>query len=156
MWRLCYPASQPCVSTESKAFLCGIISLAPNLTEAAQAAAAPHFNMKVQNVFHIICSFSNACIFIFSLRGGRKCSDGRQTLRGEKKKKKKGSRLPGAYLQSVAPCTFQPCNFTAVKLCFCITVGEDVMLTYLCVLIAPPAACLTDCLTGWLTGGMTI
>lgn len=71
-------------------------------------------------------------------------------------KKKKGSRLPGAYLQSVPPCTFQPWNFTAMKLCFCVAVGEDVMLTYLCVLIDQLAAWLTDCLTGRLTGGMTI
>lgn len=65
LWWLCYPANQPCVSTESKAFLCGIISFAPNLSEATEAAAAAHLNMKVQNVFHLICSFSNACIFIF-------------------------------------------------------------------------------------------
>lgn len=51
------------VWTQSKAFLFGIISSPPNLTEAAQTASAPHFNMKVQNVFYIICSFSNACIF---------------------------------------------------------------------------------------------
>lgn len=69
---------------------------------------------------------------------------------------KKGSRLPGAYLQSVAPCTFQPWNFTAMKLCFCITVGEDVMLTYLCVLIAQLAAWLTYCLTYWWDDYLTI
>lgn len=69
---------------------------------------------------------------------------------------KKGSRLPGAYLQSVAPRTFQPWNFTAMKLCFCISVGEDVMLTYLCVLIAPLAAWLTDCLTYWWDDYLTI
>lgn len=58
-----------------------------------------------------------------------------------------GSRLPGAYLLSVAPCTFQPWKFTAMKFCFSITVGEDVMLTYLCVLITQLAARLTDCQT---------
>lgn len=64
--------------------------------------------------------------------------------------------MTGAYLQSVAPCTFQPWNFTAMKLCFCITVGEDVMLTYLCVLIAQLAAWLTDCLTYWWDDYLTI
>lgn len=121
----------------------------------AEAAAAPHFNMKVQNVFHIICSFSNASIFIFFFSLWEEV--GNAMMEGRRKGGvKKGSRLPGAYLQSVAPRTFQPWNFTAMKLCFCISVGEDVMLTYLCVLIAPLAAWLTDCLTYWWDDYLTI
>lgn len=147
MWQLCYPASQPCVSTESEAFLRGIISLARNLTEAEQAATAPHFNMKVQNVFHIICGLSNVCILFYFFSP---CAEVGNAVREGRLREgvKNGSRLPGAYLQSVAPCTFQPWNFTAMKLCFCISVGEHAMLTYLCALIAQLAVLLTDCLTG--------
>lgn len=111
--------------------------------------------MKVQNVFHIICGLSNVCILFYFFSPwaevGNAVREGRL-----REGVKNGSRLPGAYLQSVAPCTFQPWNFTAMKLCFCISVGEHAMLTYLCALIAQLAVLLTDCLTGWLSGGMTI
>lgn len=47
--------------------------------------------MKVQNVFHIICSFSNACICIFFSSHSFFQREG-----------KEGSRLPHAFLQSAA------------------------------------------------------
>lgn len=72
--------------------------------------------------------------------------------RKEEEEKKKVQGCLVHIFSQWPPCTFQPWNFTAMKLRFCIAVGEDVMLTYLCVLIAQLAGWLTDC----LTGGMTI
>lgn len=104
------------VWTQSKAFLFGIISSPPNLTEAAQTASAPHFNMKVQNVFHIICSFSNACIFYFPPHREEVRNAIRRTDTGKECGKKK---VQGCLVHIFSQCppvhfslgTSQPRNF---------------------------------------------
>lgn len=108
MWRPLYPASQLCVSSESKALLCGIISFAPNLSEAAEAAAAaaaPHLNMKVEKTYFIqSCSISHVHIIYFLFL---KREDARQRRTDEKENNNDKERFSAAWRNSpVAP---RPC-----------------------------------------------
>lgn len=141
------------VWTQSKAFLFGIISSPPNLTEAAQTASAPHFNMKVQNVFHIICSFSNACIFYLPPHREEVRNAIRRTDTGKECGKKR-FKVAWCISSVSAPLYISALELHSQETSFCLcTVGEDVMLTYCCVLIPQLAAWLIDC---WLSSGMTI
>lgn len=69
-----------------------------------------------------------------------------QWKRKDVKKKKKEEEVQGClvHIFSLWPPSRTLQNFTIMELCFYISVGEDVMFTYLCVLITKQAARLTD------------
>lgn len=103
------------MSTQSKDLSGGIIGSASNLSEAAEAAAAaPHFNMKVPQIFHIICRFSNACICIFPLREEVR----KAAIEDKHKGVKNGKKLSKVARCTSSVSTFQPGKFTGMKLSF--------------------------------------